>query len=86
MLPKLPFLLLTTLLLSSCTTAEDSARRLVGVPLAPWSAADQAEAERKIKLACGTQPVLCPRSAVLERATLEYVKLRALVRAANGEK
>ncbi len=86
MLRRLPLLLLTTLPLASCTTAEREAPRLVGVPLAPWSAADQAMAEREIIKACGSQPVRCPGSAVLERATLDYVKLRALVRAANGDK
>lgn len=79
-------LLILTLPLTSCETAGPEARRLVGVPLAPWSAADQAEADRKIKAVCGSRPVLCPRTAVLERATLAYVQLRALVRASNGDK
>ena len=77
---------MTTLLLSSCGTAGPDAKRLVGVSLPLWSAAEQAAAERAITKVCGTAPVRCPGSAVLERAVLDYVKLRAMVRAANGEK
>lgn len=84
MLRKLLSPTLTLLLLASCSTAADRATAYVGVPLASWSVQDQKRAGELIAQRCGNPP-LCPADAVLERATLEFVKLRALVRAAGGQ-
>lgn len=72
----------TLLLLSACETASDRASAFVAVPLATWSPKDQKAAAALITERCGSPP-LCPADAVLERATLDYEKLRALVRAAG---
>jgi len=55
------------------------------VPLVPWAPDDQKAAAELIAKRCGSPPH-CPADAVLERAALDYVKQRAMVRAASGEK
>ena len=70
------------LLLTGCAGAAPDAQRFVGVPLATWNAADQKTAADLIAKRCGVPP-RCPPDAVLEQATLDYSKLRALVRAAG---
>lgn len=81
---RLLLLTVTPLLLSSCTTPADRATRFVGVPLERWSPDAQHKADALIAQRCG-RPPLCPPDAVLEQATLDYVKLRNLVRAAGGK-
>lgn len=73
------------LLLSSCQTAQPRVDAPGRVALPPWSAEDQKQAGILIKSRCGNPPV-CPRDAVLERAALGYVNLRAQVRASEGLK
>ena len=82
---KLLLLPVMMLLLSACATAEPRAQGYIGVPLPEWTAVDQWESFDKILLACGSHPVVCPRAAVLERAVLDYVKLRAEVQAAGAK-
>lgn len=74
----------TLLLLTNCATAERRATAFVGVPLAHWDAAAQKRAYDLIAQRCG-KPPLCPPDAVLEQSTLDYVKLRNLVKAAGGK-
>lgn len=80
---KLPLILLTTLLLTACETAQPKAEHFVGVPLEQLPAADQARVHDLVQARCGEPPV-CPADAILESWALKFVKLRALVRAATS--
>ena len=75
-------ILLMLLLLTSCATEAPSAPHYTGVPIPPWQAADQKKVADLIEFKCGKPPA-CPTDAVLERAVLDYVKLRNEVRAAG---
>lgn len=81
---RLWFLTLIGLLLAGCATAEPEAGGFAPVPLPEFTQAQQQAAFRAIIATCGPQ-IDCPPGAILERSVLDYVKLRAEVRAAGGK-
>lgn len=68
------------LLLHACAGAVPKATAFKGVPLPYWAPADQERAAQQIQAVCGFPPV-CPPSAAVERATLDYAKLRREIQA-----
>lgn len=70
------------LLLSSCATGAAEAPRYAQIPLKTISAADQKAMADRIVAACGSPVPRCaPGSA--EQHELDYVELRAAVKAAH---
>jgi hypothetical protein len=72
-------------LLTGCATESSSARQFIGLPLKDYPDNVQIDAANKIEKACG-KDARCPVDATLEQMTLDYGKLRCIIRATNGEK
>lgn len=82
---KLLFPLLTLALLAGCAREASSGRQFIGVPLKDYPDNVQTDAANKIEKICG-KFAQCPIDATLEQMTLDYGKLRCIIRAINGEK